>query len=85
MESRRHGDAAYTGGAGLKDSKENWCPRRTSACLAGGGLAVVKPWPKESSLLAGHFRPQPAHPLACGSKRELHHYEKEKSLPVSSP
>lgn len=39
--------------------------------LARGGLAVAKLWPKESSLLAGHFRPQPAHRLACGSKYEL--------------
>lgn len=39
--------------------------------LANGGLAVAKLWPKESSLLAGHFRPQPAHPLACGGKHEL--------------
>lgn len=35
--------------------------------LAYGGLAVAKLWPEESSLLAGPFRPQPAHPLACGS------------------
>lgn len=39
--------------------------------LANGGLAVAKLWPKESSLLAGHFRPQPAHLLACGSKLKL--------------
>lgn len=33
MESCRHGDASYAGEAELKDSRENWCPRRTSACL----------------------------------------------------